>query len=60
MMEKQKVEAITVKYYRIREKISLFSENKNYNNYITDDTDPNQVKDKYPVLKSNKGEITNN
>lgn len=49
IVKKQKTEAMAAKYHRARGGISLFSEKKgNYESETKDDTDPDQVSDKYP------------
>ena len=48
ILGRQKIEDITIKYYKDRREISLFRKKKrNYENNIGDDIDPNQTNDKY-------------
>lgn len=61
MIEKQKAEAIAIKCYRNRRKISSFREkNENYDSDIANNRDLDQAESKYWVSKLNGGEATSN
>lgn len=48
MKKRQKIEAIAVKQCKTKNKMSLFSKKEDKKN-TRNDTDTNQVKDKYPL-----------
>ena len=56
IVEKRKIEVIAAKCCRNRRRISLSSkEEENYDSNTADNTDPDQTKGKYRVLRLNGG-----